>query len=183
MSGLEIVQLLGAIGEFVSAIAVVVTLIYLSRQVHDSARSAQAAAVEAGRTRRISSFESIRDSPYLPAIQVKLANGTPLDDEERIRLTNHHASLWGLLYAEWIQRDIGTVGEYAPRPEVALAQALASETAMTWWHAAGRNLYPEPFVRYIESKLQELDLDSEADRIEAAGFYKELSSNDGAADS
>jgi len=55
-----------------------------------------------------------------------------LDDEERIRLTNHHPALCGLLYAEGIQRDIGTIGEYAPRPEVALAQVLVSPTVMTW---------------------------------------------------
>lgn len=174
MSTLEIVQLLGALGEFVGAIAVVITLIFLSRQIRDSTRSAQAAAVEAGRTRRISSFEAIRDSPYIPRIQAKLANGTPLDDEERIRLTNHHAALWGLLYAEWIQRDIGTIGEYAPRPEVALAQVMGSPTAMTWWNSAGRELYPNRFVTYIDGKFEEIDLDAESSRISAAGFAKEL---------
>ena len=173
MSTLEIVQVLGALGEFVGAIAVVVTLIFLSRQIRDSARSAQAAAVEAGRTRRISSFEAIRDSPYLPGIQVKLANGIGLDDEERVRLTNHYAALWGLLYAEWIQRDIGTIGEYAPRPEVALAQVMGSPTAMTWWNEAGRDLYPDRFVAYIDQKFAEIDLEAEAARIEAAGFVKE----------
>lgn len=174
MSTLEIIQILGAIGEFVGAIAVVVTLIFLSRQIRDSARSAQAAAVEAGRTRRITSFEAVRDSPYLPGIQTKLAKGIALDDEERIRLTNHHAALWGLLYAEWIQRDIGTIGEYAPRPEVALAQVMGSPTAMTWWNEAGRDLYPERFVIYIDQKFREIDLDAESRRIEAAGFAKEL---------
>lgn len=179
MSTLEIVQILGAVGEFVGAIAVVVTLIFLSRQIRDSARSAQAAAVEAGRTRRITSFEAIRDSPYVPAIQAKLANGTPLDHEERLRLANHHAALWGLLYAEWIQRDIGTIGEYAPRPEVALAQVMASPTAMTWWNEAGREIYPKRFVAYVEQKLQEIDLEAEAARIVAAGFMKEPSIENG----
>ena len=178
MNTLEIIEILGALGEFVSAIAVVITLIYLSRQIRDSSRSAQAAAVEAGRTRRISSFEAIRDSPYLPGIQAKLANGEALDDEERIRLTNHHAALWGLLYAEWIQRDIGTIGEYAPRPEVALAQALASPTAMQWWEAAGRSLYPDRFVSYIDGKLAEVDVDFEADRIVRAGFAREESTEE-----
>jgi len=178
MSTLEVIQILGAVGEFVGAIAVVVTLIFLSRQIRDSARSAQAAAVEAGRTRRISSFEAIRDSPYLPVIQAKLANGTPLDDVERIRLTNHHASLWGLLYAEWIQRDIGTIGEYAPRPEVALAQVMGSPTAMIWWNEAGRDLYPDRFVSYIDEKFEQLDREAESARIEAAGFVRERSSDD-----
>jgi hypothetical protein len=173
MSTLEIVQILGALGEFVGAITVVITLIYLSRQVRESARQAQAAAVEAGRTRRITSFEAIRDSPYLPVIQAKLANGEPLDEEEQTRLTNHYAALWGLLYAEWIQRDIGTIGEYAPRPEIALGQVMGSPTAMTWWDQAGRNLYPERFIEFIDQKFAEIDLKAQSDLIGAAGFARE----------
>lgn len=178
MTSLEVIQVLGAIGEFVGAIAVVITLIYLSRQIRDSARSAQAAAVEAGRTRRISSFESIRDSPYLPGIQAKLAAGERLDEEERIRMTNHNAALWGLLYAEWIQRDIGTVGEYAPHVDVALAQALGSQTAMTWWSNAGRHIHPERFVGFIEKRMNEIDLEHESGRIVRSGFALDGAASD-----
>lgn len=90
---IEIVQFLGAIGEFIGAIAVVVTLIYLAAQVRSSVESAQAAALEAGRTRRISSFEAQRDSPYLPEIQAKIFRGEELDQVERLRLVNHYAGV------------------------------------------------------------------------------------------
>ena len=173
MTTLEFIQILGAIGEFVGAIAVVVTLIYLSRQVRDSARSAQAAAVESARTRRISSFEAVRDSPYLPPIQVKIARGEELDEEERLRASNHYAALWGLLYAEWIQRDLGTVGEYVTRPEIALTQALSSPGAMQWWNNAGVGLYPPRFIDYIEKMLEEIDLDAASNLIERSGFLAE----------
>lgn len=175
MSAIEVVQFLGAIGEFIGAIAVVVTLIYLSAQVRSSAASAQAAAVEAGRTRRISSFEAIRDSPYLAEIQVKAMRGEELDDVERLRLTNHYAALWGLLYAEWIQRDLGTVGEYSTHPEVALTQALGSHAAMLWWHNVGTRLYPQRFIDYVEEMMSEIDVEAVNEAIARSGFVVERS--------
>jgi hypothetical protein len=173
LSAVEIVQFLGAIGEFIGAIAVVVTLIYLSAQVRSSAASAQAAALEAGRTRRISSFEAIRDSPYLPEIQVKILRGEELDEVERLRLTNHYSALWGLLYAEWIQRDLGTVGEYSTHPEIALTQALGSQAAMQWWHNVGIQLYPQRFVDYVKTMIREIDLEATSGSMARSGFVLE----------
>ncbi|MCR9094600.1 MAG: hypothetical protein NXI30_10325 [bacterium] len=116
-----------------------------------------------------------------PGIFARVAgpsNGEALDDEERIRSTNHHATRWGLLDAEWIQREIGTIGGYAPRPEVALTRALASPTAMEWREAAERALHPDRFLAYVDQKITEIDLDHEADRIEPAGLAVEERSHE-----
>jgi hypothetical protein len=173
MTLMETVQFLGAIGEFVGAIAVVVTLIYLAAQVRHSRTATQAATLEAGRTRRIEFFETVRDSRYLPEIQVKVSRGEELDEVERLRLTNHYGALWGLLYAEWIQRDLGIVGEYATHPEIGLLQALGSPVGMQWWRNAGIKLYPQRFVDYIEKMIRELDIDALNTSIARAGFVVE----------
>jgi len=173
VSAIEIVELLGAIAEIVGAIAVVITLIYLAAQVRHAAAASQAAALESGRSRRIAFFESVRDSAYLPAIQVKAARGEELDEVDRLRLTNHYAALWGLLYAEWIQRDLGMVGDYATHPRVALSQTLGSVAGMQWWRNAGTHLYPERFVQYIEAMIRELDIDATNEALARAGFVIE----------
>jgi hypothetical protein len=150
-----------------------VTLIYLAAQVRHSRTATQAATLEAGRTRRIAFFEATRDSRYLPEIQVKVSRGEELDEVERLRLTNHYAALWGLLFAEWIQRDLGMVGEYATHAEIGLAQTLGSQFAMQWWRNAGIKLYPRRFVEYIEKMIRESDINAANTSIARAGFVIE----------
>jgi len=161
---------MGAIGEFVGAIAVVITLMYLAVQVRQSSKVAQAAAVEAGRTRRVNSFENLRDSPYLPGIQAKLARGEALDEEEGVRLAAHNASVWGLLYAEWVQRDLGMMGEYATHPRMGLGLALHSASAMRWWRSVGTQIYPARFVTFVEQAVADSDNAEVGARIADVGF-------------
>lgn len=170
MSALEIIEILGAIGEFVGAIAVVITLIYLSVQIRQSSKIAQAAAVEAGRTRRANSFENLRDSPYLPVIQAKLVRGEPLGEEEEIRLAAHNASVWGLLYAEWVQRDLGMMGEYSTHARMGLGLALNSASAMLWWTSLGKQIFPSRFVEYVEQAIADSKTQEDVARITEAGF-------------
>jgi hypothetical protein len=151
MDPIEIIQLLGSLGEFLGAIAVFATLLYLAVQVRDASRAAKFAAVEANRAHRIASFNEMRDSPYLPPILVKIQTGEALNAEEQIRLTAHNAAVWALLYAEWVQRDLGVMGEFATRDELPMAVALSSPSAMDWWQSAGRRIYPARFVEYVDN--------------------------------
>jgi hypothetical protein len=149
MEPLEIVQLLGDLGEFLGALAVFATLLYLAIQVRDASRAAKFAAVEANRAQRIASFTGIRDSPYLPPILVKIQTGEKLNAEEKIRLMSHDSSMWALLYAEWVQRDLGLMEEFATIDELSMGIALSSPSAMDWWRVAGEHVYPARFVQYV----------------------------------
>ncbi len=124
---METIQLLGNLGEFLGAFAVFATLLYLAVQVRDASRAAKFAAVEANRAHRIASFNAMRDSPYLPPILVKIQTGEALNAEDQIRLTSHDSAVWALLYAEWVQRDLGVMGEFATS-----VVALSSPSAMDW---------------------------------------------------
>ncbi len=150
MDPMEIIQLLGNLGEFLGAIAVFATLLYLAVQVRDASRAAKFAAVEANRAHRIASFDAMRDSPYLPAILVKIQTGEALNAEDQIRLTSHNSAVWALLYAEWVQRDLGVMGEFATRDEVPMAIVLLSPSAMDLWQNVVRRIYPARFVEYVD---------------------------------
>jgi hypothetical protein len=149
MEPLEIVQLLGNLGEFLGALAVFATLLYLATQVRDASRATKFAAVEANRAQRIASFTGLRDSPYLPTIMVKIRAGEELNAEEKIRLMSHNSATWALLYSEWVQRELGVMEEFATSDELSMGIALSSPSAMDWWRLAGAHIYHARFVEHV----------------------------------
>jgi hypothetical protein len=114
MEPMEVIQVLGNLGEFLGALAVFATLLYLAIQVREGEKTAKFAAFEANRSRRLGHFTSVRDSPYIVPILLKARSGEDLNPEEQERLNSHHAVTWGLLYSEWVQRELGLMGEFAP---------------------------------------------------------------------
>ncbi len=149
MTLMEISQVLGNVGEFVGAIAVVATLLYLAIQVREAGRSSTFAAVQANRAARIAWLSSLRDSSHLPAIQVKVLAGEALDAEDELRLLYHHGADWALFYSEWVQRELGVMGEFAMSDEITMKTLLSSERAMNVWRGIGERLYPARFVEYV----------------------------------
>ena len=149
MTPMEISQVLGNVGEFVGSIAVVATLLYLAIQVREAGRSSKFAAVQANRETKIAWFNSLRDSPHLPAIQLKVLAGEALEAEDELRLTYHYASYWGPLYSEWVQRELGVTGEFATSDEMTMKLLFSSQRAMEVWRATGERLFPARFVEYV----------------------------------
>jgi hypothetical protein len=149
MTLMEISQVLGNVGEFVGAIAVVATLLYLAIQIRDAGRSSKFAAVQANRETRIAWLSSLRDSPHLPALQVKVLAGEALEAEDELRLAYHYAGDWGLLYSEWVQRELGVMGEFATSGDMAIQFLLSSPHAMGVWRGLGERLFPARFVEYV----------------------------------
>ena len=149
MTLMEISQVLGNVGEFVGAIAVVATLLYLAIQVREAGRSSKFAAVQANRATRIAWFSSLRDSSHLPAIQAKVLAGEALEAEEEVRLIYHYAADWGLFYSEWVQRELGVTGEFATSDEMNMKIVLSSPHAMGVWRDLGERTYPARFVEYV----------------------------------
>ena len=157
MTFMEVSEVLGNLGEFVGAIVVVLTLLYLAVQVRDSGRAALFAAVQANRTQRVSFHVDLRDSPYIAAILTKEESDQPLDQEEQGRLYLHWAAQWGLIYAEWVQRELGSAGEYAVKDDTIMALMSASKSARAWLAQAGDGIYPEKFIAYANSRMQDLE--------------------------
>lgn len=149
-------QAIGAVGETIAAIAVVVTLVYLARQVQQARREQQIAAIRANRYERREYFEAMRDSPYLPAILCKMEAGEALTAEEDWRLQFQNAATWGLLYAEWVQAQLGLSGEYATSIEANIALVLRVPQAREWLEEYGRRLYPRRFIADVERVEQGL---------------------------
>jgi hypothetical protein len=166
MTPMEISQVLGNVGEFVGSIAVVATLLYLAIQVREAGRSSKFAAVQANRATRIAWFSSLRDSSHLPAIQAKVLAGEALEAEDEIRLAYHYAADWGLLYSEWVQRELGVTGEFATSDDMTMKFLLSSERAMNVWRGIGERLYPARFVEYVNRAAPARGAETETSFVE-----------------
>jgi hypothetical protein len=149
MTLMDISQVLGNMGEFVGAIAVVATLLYLAIQVRDAGRSSRFAAVQANRATRIAWLSSLRDSSHLPAIQAKVLTGEALEAEDEIRLAHHHSAYWALFYSEWVQRELGLMGEFATSDDMDMKFLLSSRSAMEVWRGVAERTFPTRFVEYV----------------------------------
>jgi hypothetical protein len=146
---------IGAVGETVGALAVLVTLVYLAIQVRHARRAQQAEAIRANRMERREYHTTFRDSPYIPMIFSKLARGEELNEEEEHRLLHHNAATWGLWYSEWIQTQLQWRGAYGTSPANAFGYLFALPRSIEYFEEHGRRLYPEEFVSYVQSLLDE----------------------------
>ena len=86
MSTLEISQLLGNYGEFVGAVAIVVTLVYLAVQVRQGNQATNAASRDAAVAHVLGFFEQGMDNRVIARARHKLSSGAELDDFEREQL-------------------------------------------------------------------------------------------------
>jgi hypothetical protein len=146
---------IGAVGESVGALAVLVTLIYLAIQVRHAIRSQQADAIRANRQERREYHTDFRDSPYIPGILQKISEGEALTEAEETRLLHHYASTWGLAYSEWIQSQLQWRGRYATSLKVSFEYLFAQPRSLDFFDFIGRDLYPEEFVRYVDELLED----------------------------
>jgi hypothetical protein len=154
MTLMETAQLLGNVGEFVGSIAVVATLAYLAIQVRNAGRAATLAAVGSNRAERREWFISMRDSQYMPDIFKKLDAGGTLEPDEAIRLAFHNGAEWGLLYSEWVQSELGLMGEFTTSDEMSLRALLGSPSAMEFWNRVASRVFPARFIEYVNEAAQ-----------------------------
>ena len=146
------IQELGSIGEFVSSIVVLITLIYVAVQVRQTRNATVASTMQTNRVQFQSIMLANRDSLIAPII-IKADNNEPLTDEEEYRLSNHINLQWNLLFSEYVQLQIGYTAAWAPSDKLALERIFHryGGRAAAWWDRTGKQIYPEQFVAYVES--------------------------------
>ncbi len=145
------IQELGSIGEFVSSIAVLVTLIYLVIQIRHNRNATVASTLQMTRIQFQNIAIANRDSAIAPII-IKADKGEPLTEEEEYRLSNHVNLQWNLLFSEYVQEQIGYTEGWTPSDKIALQRIFYryDGRAAAWWESTGKEIYPAEFVDYVE---------------------------------
>ena len=127
-------EAVGAIGEVIAALAVVVTLGYLATQIRQGINSVQG-STELEASMQFSQWHSrITNSPELRAIWDKAAAGEQLNAEEQSAYTWLFCELFFLLEGFFRQYRRGLLTESAWEPmKVSLLGMLQNEIVAEWW--------------------------------------------------
>ena len=144
-------EALGAIGEIVGAIAVVVTLVYLTTQIRQNTKTVQAASFDSS----ISSINAIRQSAYenpeLMDIWARgMANPEKLSELERER---YRFMIHNMMWSQWnvyFQSQVAELPNIWAPQKIQLKRVL-SQQGMKW--------FLENYKHELESNFQdEIDL-------------------------
>lgn len=146
---------LGALGSFFAAIAVFITLIYLSRQVKQGNLLARYQARQAMMEQDLTDLKIQIENPDIPLI---FTNENPSREE----LMKVHLFLTHLMRQrewEWFQYKDGIIDEnvYKTYHEV-IAIFLATPITRAWWNGVGRMAMNPDFAKDVDTLLSDRGL-------------------------
>ncbi len=145
------IQELGSIGEFVSSLAVLITLLYLAVQIRQTRNATVASTMLNNRIQFQNIMIANRDSLIAPII-IKADKGEALSEVEESRLSNHISLQWNLLFSDYVQLQIGYTEDWATSDKPAIKRIFGryGGRAADWWENSGKAIYPQAFITYIE---------------------------------
>ena len=171
---METIQMLGSLGEFVGAIAVVATLVYLAIQVRHSKEAMEANTRSVDESRNLAlaqtyqaraavaeeAFRAQANSAYLPSIILKYGEGgrDALTPEEQYRLSRMHAGLRTRLDNLYYQYQMGLLDEQYYEASVVNVIRI---NAPTWADIGLSGARRPPFRAEIEPILSESEAEAE----------------------
>jgi len=147
---------LGAVSEFVAAIAVVASLLYLAIQVRDTKNTTQSATYFQATEYVNAIFLSIAESPELSRIYF-LGNADPskLTPDELPRYMIIVGSIFARYNNYYLQHENGTLPEEAWQIAARhLRLLMANPGIQSWWKSSEQH-YLEGFKRLLDSALEE----------------------------
>jgi hypothetical protein len=163
-------ETLANLGEFVSGVAVVVSLVYLALQVRQNTRSLRtenyARALE-----RLASLQSRlgEDSDLARVFARGLLDTRALSPDQRVQFTWAFYEMFGAFEFMFHQAQAGALpAEVWQRWSATLAWWLSLPGVQTWWHAK-----PAPFSASFSSFVDACLHDNPVD-VEAAGRWQEF---------
>jgi hypothetical protein len=148
------IEQLGNIGEFVAAIATVITLIYLAFQLRQNTRALRATAFQSVVSEMGKNVEHIMDNGELAEILLRsFTEPGSLTPVEKLRLNAVYVSSIRRLESVYVQYKLGTMEKEHKRGfEESMIPTLQSSYAKEWWSEAKTSFYG-PFVRYIDEGI------------------------------
>jgi hypothetical protein len=153
MSFPEWTSVLGNLGDFISSIAVLLTLIYLTIQVKQAKHEVSLIGRQARATHAVSVLAPIVTSSELPRIFAKLN----LVDYGDFGLTAEESVRFGAWFHTWLQTEQGSfyllpAGDNDPL----LTWMLATPAGAEFWEK-NKGIYDSPFVEHVEGLRRRLE--------------------------
>ena len=137
MSFIEITAVLGNLGEFVGAIAVVVTLFYLSVQIRQNSRSVKATAAQSVVQSLAEAYSVTASSPELcHIVLVGSKDVDTLTEHQKAQLYMWLTSWFRLVEQAYLHYEMGNIPESTWKGQLShLKSALATPAQREFWNA------------------------------------------------
>jgi len=146
---------IGAVGEVLGAIAVVVTLLLLLRQLRQNTDSLKIQSLNTTYGEWIAMTGELQSQPQLRSAFTKDASGLAMDDEEHyvlviyfVRMLNVNDKMYHLY-----QQGSADTFTYANMKKTLILVLRESHFFEEWWHG-NKWRYSEPFQAFIDNELQ-----------------------------
>ncbi|NKC01294.1 MAG: hypothetical protein GKR90_22735 [Pseudomonadales bacterium] len=146
------IQDLGNIGEFIAALAVLVTLVYLSLQV----RQGNLLAKSQARQRMVEQAQSeLYTQMADPSITYAIVKDGTLTEEEQARLSMFLTAFMRQREWEWYQYHDGVIDTDVYRAYHDVIGIFLSQTrTRKWWTNIGRFAFNESFAGEVDDMLE-----------------------------
>ncbi|MGB1779332.1 MAG: hypothetical protein ACPHQP_07240 [Longimicrobiales bacterium] len=148
---------LGNIGEFVGALGVVVSLVYLARQMIQNTVSVRAASFNAMVQNSIRLLEhAFRDPEFAAFLAKAEADPTSLSEAERVRWDSYMTAVWrhfgNLQYAN----RVGTLDSQMWQAYRTDLKEHLRKRSWAEWFLANRHVFSETLGKQVDLALQEI---------------------------
>jgi uncharacterized MnhB-related membrane protein len=159
MSLMDIAQLLGNLGEFVGAIVILATLIYLAMQVRQNTNALHAQSGQAVLSSAQAGLFAMMENPDVHLSIVKTDSLTP---KEHVKLHFWLASFMRLREFAWLQYQNGIIDDVQWSTELVIIRSvLSSHRLRDWWDSVGRNIYGARFAEFVDDALRDQPITNE----------------------
>ena len=154
MTLMDTVQLLGSLGDFVGAILIAVTLIYLSVQVRQNTRALNTQSRQAALSCSQAELLAAVEHPDITLAMLRGVNG--LSPEENVKVNFWLTSVMRSREFAWLQFRDGIIDEMQWSQESLIIQAMfGGGVNRLWWESIGRQLFPAEFVAFVDDLLRD----------------------------
>jgi len=145
---------IGAVGEFIGAILVGATLIYLAFQLRQNTKALTSSTFQAVSSNMASNMEFFAGDPTISALLVQAQDGLgELKAEERARFGYVMAMAFRRIETVFVQRSLGFIDARLTEGfERSAISAFSSGGVREWWEASKR-AFSDDFSSWIDQQL------------------------------
>lgn len=149
---------LGAIGEFVGSILVLVTLIYLAIQVHQTKQSVQSASLHSGISSMTQNNALLAANQEFADVVVKGFVDDELSSTERMRYGIWLTSMFHVFQQHFLdsQKGLGDPRVWAGEQR-AMKDLWGNRGVARWWREMPSLPFSEEFMRHVDGLLDTAD--------------------------
>ena len=154
MTLMDTAQLLGNLGDFIGAIAIVITLIYLVLQLRQNTHALHAQSRQGILAASQAEVLTMIENPDLIRILLKT---DPLSPEEAIKYSFWLSAIFRTREFAWLQYRDGVIDEPQWGTErLVLQRVLRRPLNRAWWVSVGRQLFVDEFVAFVDDLIRDL---------------------------